>query len=74
MISCKPYNGQAARLRRLAANGCAVVITGHEVPALMDAADHVTFCDGGMTDELGPPAVARTHLAFRRGYLGLRGA
>ncbi len=44
--------------RDLAAAGCAVVITGHEVEALFDAADHVTWCTDGTTHELGPPQAA----------------
>jgi ABC-type multidrug transport system ATPase subunit len=60
-------------LRLLATNGCAVVITGHEVPTLFAAADHVTWCTGGMTYDLGPPDVARENIGFRREYLGPRG-
>jgi ABC-type branched-subunit amino acid transport system ATPase component len=59
-----------AVLRRLADGGCAVVATGHEVPTLLAAADHVTWCTGGMTYELGPPDAARAHHGFRREYLG----
>ncbi|MHB1224278.1 MAG: ATP-binding cassette domain-containing protein [Gemmatimonadaceae bacterium] len=82
LLADEPLRGVAPRdagllmavLRRLADDGCAVVLTGHDVPALMDAADHVTWCTGGMTYELGSPAVARTHDAFRREYLGPRAA
>ena len=81
LLADEPFRGVAPRdvdalaalLRRLAASGCAVVLTGHEVAPLLAAADHVTWCDGGMTDELGPPTEARAHDAFRRGYLGPRG-
>jgi ABC-type lipopolysaccharide export system ATPase subunit len=48
----------------------AVVIAGHEVPTLLDAADHVSWCTSGTTYELGPPAVAVQNPAFRREYLG----
>jgi ABC-type branched-subunit amino acid transport system ATPase component len=61
-----------ALLRRLAAGGCAVVVTGHEVPVLFAAADHVTWCTGGMAYELGSPEEAARRDAFRREYLGLR--
>lgn len=54
----------------LAAQGVAVVITGHDVPALLHAADHVSWCTSGTTYELGPPAVAVRHEGFRRDYLG----
>jgi ABC-type multidrug transport system ATPase subunit len=82
LLADEPFRGIAPRdaevlatvLRRLAADGCAVVVTGHEVPTLLDAADHVTWCTGGMTYELGTPAAARAHDAFRRDYLGARSA
>jgi ABC-type multidrug transport system ATPase subunit len=53
--------------------GCAVVITGHEVPALLAAADHITWCTAGTTYEMGPPFIARTDDRFMRDYLGSRG-
>ncbi|MEP6766334.1 MAG: ATP-binding cassette domain-containing protein [Gemmatimonadaceae bacterium] len=56
--------------RVLASDGCAVVITGHEVPSLLDVANHVTWCTAGTTYELGSPATARETFAFRRDYLG----
>jgi hypothetical protein len=58
--------------RRMADDGCAVVVSGHEVPALLAACDHVTWCTDGTTYELGPPDIARKHEAFARGYLGPR--
>ncbi|HEX3159276.1 MAG TPA: hypothetical protein VHQ45_12210, partial [Gemmatimonadaceae bacterium] len=61
-----------ALLCRLAAGGCAVVVTGHEVPVLFAAADHVTWCTSGMAYELGSPEAAGRHDAFRREYLGPR--
>ena len=57
-------------LRMLAADGCAVVVTGHEVPTLLHAADHVTWCTAGTTLELGTPRQAMEHEAFAREYLG----
>jgi ABC-type multidrug transport system ATPase subunit len=80
LLADEPFRGVAphdaevltAVLRRLAADGCAVVVTGHEVSTLFAAADHVTWCTGGMTYELGTPAQAREHDAFRREYLGPR--
>lgn len=60
-------------LVELARTGCAVVITGHEVPALLAAADHVTWCTAGTTYELGPPFMARNDERFIRDYLGSRG-
>ena len=59
-----------AEFRTLAAMGCAVVVTGHDVEVLLDGADHVTWCTSGTTYELGPPPLARAHERFRRDYLG----
>ena len=78
LIADEPYRGIAPAdhdeltrlLRLMAADGCAVVVTGHEVPSLLAAADHVTWCTNGTTYELGTPAQARAHEGFRRGYLG----
>lgn len=56
--------------RELAAAGAAVVVTGHDVEALLDGADHVTWCTSGTTYELGPPEVATANEQFRRDYLG----
>jgi ABC-type multidrug transport system ATPase subunit len=82
LLADEPYRGIAPAdhdrltglFRALASDGCAVVVTGHEVPTLLEAADHVTWCTAGTTYELGPPAVARRHEEFRRGYLGPVGA
>lgn len=56
--------------RALAAEGCAVVVTGHDVEALLDGAQHVTWCTSGTTYELGAPSLARANERFRREYLG----
>lgn len=78
LLADEPYRGISpvdqelltATLRELAASGTAIVITGHEAPVLLDAADHITWCTSGTTYELGPPKAARAHEAFRRDYLG----
>lgn len=78
LIADEPFRGIAPKdaedlarvLSEVAAAGMAVVITGHEVAALLDAADHVTWCTSGTTYELGPPQVAAQHREFRREYLG----
>lgn len=57
-------------LRRLAARGCALVVTGHEVPQLMALADEVVWMIGGATQGLGTPAQAAENERFRRDYLG----
>ena len=69
--SCR--EGLLVVLREIARAGCAVVLTGHEVPALLAAADHVTWCTSGTTYELGPPFMARTDERFVRDYLGFAG-
>lgn len=78
LIADEPLRGIAPKdaaeiagvLSDVAADGVAVVITGHEVASLLDAADHVTWCTSGTTYELGPPALATRHHEFRREYLG----
>lgn len=78
LLADEPYRGlaphDAAKLtstfRALAADGVAVLITGHEVPTLLDAADHISWCTSGTTYELGPPTIAMQHEQFRREYFG----
>jgi ABC-type lipopolysaccharide export system ATPase subunit len=57
-------------LAEMAREGCAVMITGHEVPAILAAVDHVTWCTAGTTYEMGPPFMARNDERFMRDYLG----
>jgi ABC-type lipopolysaccharide export system ATPase subunit len=74
----EPFRGVAPKdaevmtrvLKEVAAAGTAVIVTGHEVPTLLAAADHVTWCTAGTTYELGAPAAAVLHESFRRDYLG----
>ena len=78
LLADEPYRGISPKdaeeltrvLAELAAGGVAVLVTGHEVPTLLAAADHVSWCTSGTTYELGPPAVAVQDPAFRREYLG----
>ena len=53
----------------MAADGCAVVVTGHEVPSLLSLAHHITWCTAGTTIELGPPAEALRNASFQRDYI-----
>jgi lipopolysaccharide export system ATP-binding protein len=55
--------------RRLAARGCAVVVSGHEVESLLELADEVTWIVAGTTHGLGSAAQARLNWQFRREYL-----
>ncbi|MGD8276446.1 MAG: ABC transporter ATP-binding protein [Gemmatimonadota bacterium] len=81
LIADEPFNGiapkdadtVAAALRALAARGCAILATGHEVEILLDTADTVVWMVAGTTYPLGVPAEARKHHAFIRDYLGPHG-
>lgn len=59
-------------LRALAARGCAVLVTGHEVGFLLRYCDHLSWCSAGTTRELGSPEAAQRVDAFRAEYLGER--
>jgi lipopolysaccharide export system ATP-binding protein len=61
----------AAAFRRLADSGCAVVLSGHEVPALLTLADEVVWLTAGTTHSLGAPAEALQNWHFRREYAGM---
>jgi lipopolysaccharide export system ATP-binding protein len=56
--------------RGMAREGCAVVMTGHEVPQLLDTADEIVWMTAGTTHGLGTPGEAIQHEQFRREYLG----
>jgi ABC-type multidrug transport system ATPase subunit len=78
LLADEPYRGVSPKdaevltgvLQDLARGGTAVLVTGHEVPTLLEAADHISWCTSGTTYELGAPTAARQHEAFRREYLG----
>ncbi len=57
-------------LRALAAEGCAVALTGHETTWVMDLADRFVWVHDGTTQALGGPEEAARHWQFRRDYLG----
>lgn len=57
-------------LRQLAENGCAVIISGHEVRALAPYLDCVVWLTAGTTHQLGTPVEAWRNDGFRREYLG----
>jgi ABC-type multidrug transport system ATPase subunit len=59
----------SAAIRGLAAKGCAILVTGHEVDDLLNLADLVVWMVGGTTHWLGTPEEARTHAQFRMDYL-----
>jgi ABC-type branched-subunit amino acid transport system ATPase component len=66
-----PLDAQAVAdyLGMLAAEGCAVLATGHEARALLDIADHVVWMTGGTTHHLGSRDAALAHDQFRESYL-----
>lgn len=74
----EPYRGIDSRdaadltllYRGLAAGGVAVVVSGDQNPDLLAAADRVTWCTGGRTQEMGPPRSAARSPQFRRECLG----
>jgi ABC-type branched-subunit amino acid transport system ATPase component len=57
-------------LRSLAAEGCAVLLTGHDVRPLLDLAHQVVWMAGGTTHGLGSSEDARVNEQFQREYLG----
>ena len=59
----------AGILRDLASEGCALIVSGHEVSQLLDIADDVVWMTSGTTHGLGAPAVALANDQFRREYL-----
>lgn len=78
LLADEPFSGinpsdaevVATALVQLAEGGCAVLVTGHEVPQLMAIASNVVWMTAGTTHWLGPSAEAARHEQFRREYLG----
>ena len=60
----------AAALRTVTDQGCAVVVTGHEVEDLLLSVDSVSWCTDGTTYELGTPREALTNWRLVQTYLG----
>lgn len=57
-------------IRSMADEGCAVVVTGHDVRPLMALADRIVWMVAGTTHGIGVPEDAMKHDQFRREYLG----
>ncbi len=78
LLADEPFAGLAPKdqetigrvLRELAAEGVAIVTTGHDVSPLLRTADEVIWCVAGTTHVLGRPEEARAHPQFVREYLG----
>lgn len=79
LLADEPYRGISPldaecltrAFRGLATAGCAVVVSGHETEALLDAADRVVWCTGGTTCEYSSAAAARSDWRFQQDYLGM---
>jgi len=69
-IAPKDQEEVATAIRDLADSGTAVLVTGHEVRALLDLSDDVIWMASGTTHGLGTPTEAMAHDQFRREYLG----
>lgn len=59
-------------MRALAACGCAVVLTGHEIPQILALAHSIVWVRDGSTQLMGTAAHAEADWRFRRDYLGMR--
>lgn len=78
LVADEPFRGVdprdaerlAAAFRALSDRGCAVVVSGHEVPTLFPLADRLLWVESGTTTWLGAPEEARRSHRFRREYLG----
>ena len=57
-------------LQHLAADGCAIVVTGHEVRSLRPYLTSVVWLTSGTTYEMGSTENAWKNERFRREYLG----
>jgi ABC-type multidrug transport system ATPase subunit len=81
LVADEPFAGIApsdremvsAGIRGLADEGCAVLVTGHDVDDLMELSDDVVWVVGGTTHWLGSPESAKDHFQFKQEYLGPRG-
>ena len=81
LVADEPFRGVDPRdaealgraFRALAERGCAVVLSGHEVPTVFALADRLLWVESGTSQWLGSPAEARRSDRFRREYLGTRG-
>ena len=57
-------------LRHMASNGCAILITGHEVRTMAPILTSIVWLTSGTTYSLGSPDVAWKNEFFRKEYLG----
>jgi lipopolysaccharide export system ATP-binding protein len=71
-LSPKDQESTGKALRRLAAEGTAVVTSGHDTRVLLSISDVIIWSVAGTTHSIGSPAEALRHAQFRREYLGPR--
>ena len=57
-------------LKHLARNGCAILVTGHEVRTLAPILTSIVWLTSGTTYSLGTPEIAWKNEFFRKEYLG----
>jgi len=57
-------------LRALAGDGCAILLTGHEVRAMVPCLTSIVWLTSGTTYSLGSPDAAWKNEFFRKEYLG----
>ena len=69
-IAPKDQETVSTVVRAMADEGCAVVITGHDVRPLLALADRIVWMVAGTTHGIGSPSEALVHEQFRREYLG----
>jgi ABC-type multidrug transport system ATPase subunit len=72
-IDPKDVDALQAVVRELADGGCAVVLTGHEIPRILEVADSIVWLRDGTAQSLGSPAQAAEDWRFGRDYLGWGG-
>jgi ABC-type multidrug transport system ATPase subunit len=78
LIMDEPFVGMAPKdrgfvfdaFRTLREQGCAIVISGHDVEDVFEVADEIVWVVAGTSQVIGSPEAARTHDRFRREYLG----
>ena len=81
LVADEPFRGVSpldaeclrAEFRRAAAAGVAVIVSGHELPALFAIASRVVWCTDGTTQNLGSPAHAAADWRFMSELVGPRG-
>lgn len=77
LLADEPFRGVAPLdaelltvvLSQLAGEGCAVVVSGHEVDTILAASDRVIWCGNGTTYEYASADDARRDERFQAGYL-----